>query len=216
MANFATAEIILASAVADDGTFTVGYPSGTSQLSFNAGLAGSGSYIILNDNDKVSVGNPGISLSFDASYVTVTNLTGAAIPAGTKVGVFLDRVDGNDVVFLNFHLKLAKLANGDIITEFRPGIAGKVEDVSFVTTDPATTASKLSTLNLEIGTTDVTGGTVALTTAACNTLGKVVQGAAITGNNTLTQESKLSVEASSTTAFVEGEGDLIIRIRKSA
>lgn len=216
MANFVTTETVLASAVADDATFTVGYPTGYSQLSFNAGLAGSGSYIILNDNDKIEIGDPGISVSFDASYVAITNLTGATIPAGTKIGVSLDMVDGNDVVYLTFPITLASVADGDVVTEFRPGVDGTIEDVCFVTSVAASTASKLSTLNLEIGTTNVTGGTLALTTAACNAVGKIVQGAAITANNVLTRESKLSIEASSTTAFVEGAGSVIVRIRKAA
>jgi len=216
MSKFAIASTILASAVADSGTFTIGYPSGTSQLSFNAGLAGSGHYAILNSNDKYAAIDADMSVSFGASDITITNSSGASWPAGSEVMVFLDQVDGNDVVYLNLPIKLAKLANGDVVTEFRPGVAGAIEDVQFIVTDPATTAAKAATLNLEIGTTNLTGGTVALTSANCTPLGAVVAGAAITAGNVLARESKLSVEASSVTAFAEGEGVLVIRIRKSA
>lgn len=213
--KFATAEVILTSAVADDGTFTVAYPSGTTVASFNAGLAGSGSYLVLNDNDRWAAADPGFSVSYGASEITITNLSGYTWAAGTKVSLFFDQVDdrGGGVVLLTFPLTLASIADGDVVTNFRPGVDGVIEDVQFVTAVPASTASKLTTLNLEIGTTNLTGGTVALTTAAVNAIGKVVAGAAITGNNTLTRDSTLSVEASSTTAFVEGSGSLIVRIR---
>lgn len=216
MAKFATASLVLASAVADDGTFTVAYPSGTSQLSFNAGLEASGHYAILNFNDKYENADPGISVSFGSSDITVTNRSGASWAAGTQVDMFFDMVEDDEVVFLSFPIKLSKVSAADVVTDFRPGIAGTIEFVQFVVTDPVTTAAKAATLNLEIGTTDVTGGTVALTSAACTPLGKVIAGAAITGGNTLTRESKLSVEASSVTAFAEGEGVLSIRVRKTA
>lgn len=111
---------------------------------------------------------------------------------------------------LTIPVKLAKLANGDIVTTFTPGFAGTIEKISFVVTDPATTADKAATLNLEIGTTDVTGGVLSLTTTACGTLGKVTDATAITGNNAFEDDDTISVEATNVTAFVEGEGALLI------
>ena len=55
----------------DDATFTVSYPSGYSQLSFNAGHAGSGHYAMLNNNDKWSNADPGIAVAFGASLITL-------------------------------------------------------------------------------------------------------------------------------------------------
>jgi hypothetical protein len=206
-------ETVLASAVADDGTFDVAYPTGTTQLSFTAGLAGASHYVMLNDNEKWTAADPGIAVSFGASAITITNQSGYSWPAGTKVLAAFDQVDGNQVAWLTFPVKLAKLANGDIVTEIRLGVWGTIEHWSFTVTDPATTAAKAATLNLEIDTTNVTGGTIALTSANCTPLGKNTAAAAITGANTLTPDSKLSVEASSVTTFVEGEGFISIRIR---
>lgn len=207
---------ILASAVADDGTFTVSYPSGTSQGSFLNGLDGSNSYIVLNGNDKWTVADPGISLAFGASLITVTNLSGYSWPAGTTYELNLDMEDGNELVFLTFPLPLlAAIANGDVMTECRPGIDGTIEHWWFTTTAAVTTASRAATLNLEIGTTNVTGGTIALTSAAATPIGKVIEGSAITGANRLTPESLLSIEASSVTAFAEGSGYVTLRIRKT-
>ena len=213
--KFATAQVTLASTVADDGTFTVSYPSGTSQLSFNSGLAGSAHYAILNGNDKWTAADPGIAVSFDASYITVTNQSGYSWAAGTVVDLFFDQKDdrGDGHVVLSFPITLANVTAADVVTDFRPGVDGVIEDVQFVVTTAVTTASKAATLNLEIGTTNVTGGTVALTSAACTPLGKVIAGTAITGANTVTRESKISVEASSVTAFAEGAGVLHVRVR---
>jgi hypothetical protein len=212
--RFATANVVLATAVADDGTLDVAYPAGTSQLSFNTGLAGS-SYVMLDDNDKLAEGDPGISVSYGASNITVTNKSGYAWPAGTNLEFQFDQQDGNDVILLSIPVKLAAITGAmDVVTEVRPGVYGKIESWEFLVTAPVTTAAKLATLNLEIDTANVTAGTIALTSAAATPLGKSIPGALITGANTLVPESKLSVEASAVTAFAEGEGVLLLRIRK--
>lgn len=212
--NFSTVSVVLASAVVDDATFTVGYPAGTSQLSFNAGLAGTGHYAILNGNDKWINADPGIAVSFGASDITVTNRSGYTWPAGTTVLLNFDQKEGRARIPHTVVLPLlSALANGDVLTEIRPGVEGYLEYAEFVTTAAVTTAAKLATLNFEIDTTDVTGGTIALTSAAATPIGKVIPCAAITANNRLYRESKLSVEASAVTAFVEGTGYLILYIR---
>lgn len=113
---------------------------------------------------------------------------------------------------LAFPMVLANIANGDMVTSFTPGFAGRIVSTQFVTDVVASTASKLATLNLEIGTTDVTGGVLSLTTVACNTKGKVAAGTAITATNTFSATDTISVEATSVTAFVEGSGSLQIVI----
>lgn len=210
---FKTANLTLGTAVADAGTFTVSYPSGTSQLSFNAGLAGSSHYAILNSNDRWAAATPGIAVSFGASNITITNNTGYTWAAGTVVDLFFRLRKGNERIPLTIPLPpLSTITVADVITEIRPGIAGTIEYWEFVSTIAVTTAAKLATLNLEIDTTNVVGGDIALTSAALTPKGVVV-GATPTGSNTLTRESKLSVEASAVTAFVEGEGFLVVYIR---
>lgn len=99
---------------------------------------------------------------------------------------------------------------GDVVTTIVPGFAGKVVRTEFVTGVPVTTAAKAATLNLEIGTTNVTGGDVSLTSAALTPLGARVAGSAITAANSFSATDTLSVEASSVTAFAEGTGFLLI------
>ncbi len=214
--KFSRVETILATAVADDGTFTVGYPTGTTQASFTTGLAASGHVMFVNDNDKWTNADPGISVSFGASLITITNLTGASLAAGSRIALQFDRADGNDVMVLVFPVDLVNITGaGDVVTDFRPGVDGVIENFSFVVNKPVTTGSKLATLNLEIGTTNVTGGTIALTSALATPQGKVIECAAITAANTIGRDDTLSIEAASVTAFSEGTGSLIVRIRRT-
>jgi len=212
---FATVTHTLASAVADDATFTVSYPSGYAQTDFNVGLAGTGHKMIVNDNDVWTTADPGFTVAFGASNITITNTTGASLAAGSTILLQFDLVDGNDVVIFGFPIDLASVTAADVVTEFRPGVDGVIENFSFVVDKAVTTAAKAATLNLEIGTTNVTGGTIALTSAAATPKGKVIECAAITGANTITRADTLSIEAASVTAFSEGTGTAYVRIRRT-
>lgn len=110
---------------------------------------------------------------------------------------------------------MSKIANGDIITQFTPGFAGAIKKWYWVQATAVTTVAKLSTLNLEIGAVDVqttpgTNSTISLTSAACTPIGKVIEGTVIGLKNTFDNDDIISVEASSTTAFVEGSGTIVI------
>lgn len=115
-------------------------------------------------------------------------------------------------IYFNLHYQLEAIADGDLMTTFTPGFAGTIEAFYAVVTEAASTASKLSTINLEIGTTNLTGGAISLTTAACSTKGAVVAASAITAANTFGSTDTISMEASSTTAFVEGEVSFVIKM----
>lgn len=114
--------------------------------------------------------------------------------------------------FIAIPLTLSNISAADMVTSFVPGFAGRILKVCYVAGVVASTASKAASLNLEIGSTDVTGGVVALTTANCNTKGATVEGSAITANNVFSETDSISVEASSVTAFVEGSGVLLIHL----
>lgn len=207
----------LASAVVDDGTFTVAYPTGTTQGDFNKGLADlSNCYVQLNDNDRWSYADPGINLSFGASEITVTNRSGYSWAAGTIVYLHLAVKSGNRRQVTLPIPPLVGITAADILTEMQLGIEGDLEYAEFVTTVAVTTAAKAATLNFEIGTTDVTGMTLALASADATPKGKVLPFGLPTAGYTLSRSSKLSLEASSVTAFSEGEGFINLYIRESA
>lgn len=110
-----------------------------------------------------------------------------------------------------FNLPLATLANGDIITTITPGFRGRFIKMYSTVTVAVSTGAKLATLNLEIHETNVTGGTLALTSANCDTLGKTVAAAAMTAAKAFTKAQTISLEAASVTTFAEGEVALVIQ-----
>jgi hypothetical protein len=105
---------------------------------------------------------------------------------------------------------LDTVADGDVMTTWTPGFNGKITKLDFVVTTAVTTASDATTLNAEIGTTDVTGGTVLIESATATPIGAIIAGSAITGTNVFSSTDTVSIEASSTTDFAEGNGILII------
>lgn len=107
---------------------------------------------------------------------------------------------------------LSKIANGDLVTNWTPGFPGKIVKWSFVVTTVVTTGAKAADLNLEINATNVAGGVLGLTSANCTPLGKVIDATAITADNEFDENDTISIEAANVTAFVEGEGVLLISI----
>lgn len=118
------------------------------------------------------------------------------------------RGSARSVVCLVPHILMSTIADGDVVTNFIPGFAGRVLKTFWIQDVPVTTPAKLTTLNLEIGAVNLTGGEVALTSALCTPKGKYIAGAAITALNAFLDTDTISVEASGTTAFVEGSGSL--------
>jgi hypothetical protein len=223
-------EGVLSSAVADDGTLTVSYPSGYTQASFIGSNASATGTFVLNNNDVYEEATAdNFEISYGASDITVTNRSGASWAAGSKYTLGLAYADvvyqfsgqksannGVGLQTLAFFVNLADIANGDIVTEYVPGYEFKIESVDFRVGKAVTTAAKLATLNMEIGTTNLTGGAVALTSAACTPAGAAVAGTAVTANNTGKATDSFSIEASSVTAFAEGTGWILVKIRNMA
>jgi len=83
--------LTLASAVADNGTFTVGYPTGRGAGDY----VGSRGHYFMALGAKYVVPNDA-TLAFGASSVTVTYTGATTLPAGTTVRFHLERVGQND------------------------------------------------------------------------------------------------------------------------
>jgi predicted RecA/RadA family phage recombinase len=140
-----------------------------------------------------------------ANVAGLTDSSGGAAADGTLAA-------NGAVSIISIPVALAEVADGDVVTGFTPGFAGTILRTQFVVTVPVETADDLSTLNLEIGSTDVTGGSIALTSATATPVGKTIAGAAVTGAATFTASDTISVEASATTPFAEGSGVLLITV----
>lgn len=101
-------------------------------------------------------------------------------------------------------LELADITGVADLDTFTPGFAGSVASCRAIVATAVTTAAKAVSLNLEIGTTNLTGGVVALTSANCTPVGAVVNGSAVTADNVFTATDVLTLEPASITAFAEG------------
>jgi hypothetical protein len=141
----------------------------------------------------------------------------AGTAAGDRVPALVIQNDATAApIVISIPIILASIAGaGDVVTGYTPGFAGTIVKAAFVPTKAVTTPGKAVTLNFEIGSTDLTGGVIALTSANCTPLGVVVAGTTITSANTFTATDTFSVESSSVTPFAEGEGVLLITVLAS-
>ena len=155
----------------------------------------------------------GLNTRFET--VTATTFTGSAAALTDSTGGTASQTLAATagVSTITIPITNAKIADGDLVTTYTPGYKFKLLSFDYITGDPVTTASKASTINLEIGTTDVTGGVISLASASMTPLGAVVAGSAITAANTGSATDTISIEAASTTTFVEGDGMFVITIQ---
>ena len=102
--SIVTVETILSAAVASPaGTFAVSYPTGYVQGDFTGVNASATAYMVVNGNDRWTEADDKFDISYGASTVTVTNKTGATLPAGTEVLLGLARIGLVDEVVALTH-----------------------------------------------------------------------------------------------------------------
>lgn len=120
------------------------------------------------------------------------------------------------IVTVAIPIQLASMttAAADLLTNYTPGYAFELLSLEFATTKLGTGASASQVLNLEIGSTNVTGGVLTLLLADTDTLGKKTAATAITAANTGASNATISIEvAASGTVFTAGEGVLLLKLR---
>lgn len=117
-------------------------------------------------------------------------------------------------------IPLTSLATGlstsaiDLLTNYTPGYRFKVLSFAFVTTVAGTGTSASQTFNLEIGTTNLTGGVLNVTLASTNTIGAITAATSITAANVGTSTDTISIEmAASGTVFTAGAGYFVLKIQ---
>lgn len=142
---------------------------------------------------------------------TVAAPTAAAITDNTTGSAGSTAAAGAGVSTVVFYVDAADLANGDVLTTWTPGYKFKVLAFDAFCAKPVTTGAKAATLNLEIGTTDLTGGVISLSGTYAQ--GAAQAGTAVTAANTGSNSATISVEASSVTTFVEGAFWLVVKIQ---
>lgn len=76
--------VVLASAVNNNGTFTVSYPAGSTQTTLQGSTNGR---MVVNGDAVFAQGASGFTAAFGSSNITVTNTTGATLAAGAVIDI---------------------------------------------------------------------------------------------------------------------------------
>lgn len=113
----------------------------------------------------------------------------------------------------SFGFNLASISAATIASYVIP-FNFKVISITAIPTTVPTTASKAATVTVQIGSTAVTGASVAMTTANMGTLGTNVAGTA-TANNVGASGSTLNLVGSGVTAFVEGAATIVVQLQNT-
>lgn len=121
---------------------------------------------------------------------------------------------GVSTVVIPIQLASMTALAADLVTAYTPGYAFKVLALHFATTTIGAGAAASQVLNLEIGSTDLTGGLLTITLAGTDTLGELTTATAITAANTGTAADTISVEvAAGGTIFTAGDGVLLVKLQ---
>lgn len=168
---------------------------------------GNGLHIGASTSDRIIFYSiqPGVSQPTNASQQALTDSTGGTASQTLAAGV------GVQTVALDFP-SLVTITQAAAVATYTPSYNFAILSAAFVTTVPPTTASKALTFIPYIGTTSLSGGNVALTTATC-TLGSNIAGTTVTASNTGTSAQAITITASSVTAFSQGGGYLLLTIQ---
>lgn len=166
----------------------------------------------------------GDKLQSDANGKAVTattnqNIVAYALEAGSAGELhpilLVSRNTANGYTFLDIPVTLSAADDMEVMTDYIPGFAGSVEKISFITTTATTDATGVTAVfTVEIEDTATTGGVLTLDPDAAgtdpDTVGKVIDGTAITAANTFSATEKISIIAADVTPFNDGAG--IIRL----
>lgn len=174
---------------------------------------------VMSDGTTVTISRAMADTSVSSAYTqtystanrTVANPTAAALTDSTTGSAGATLAAGAGCSTLVFYVDAADLANGDVLTTYVPGYKFKILKFDARCAKPVTTGAKAATLNMEIQTTDLTGGVIALSGTYAQ--GAAQAGSAVTAANTGSATDSFSIEASAVTTFVEGAFWLVVQIQ---
>lgn len=143
-----------------------------------------------------------------AAVAALTDNTGGTASSTIAVGT------GMFTLAIPIQLAAMTTAAADLATNYTPGFRFKVLAIAFVTTTLGTGAAASQVLNMEINSTNLTGGALTLTLATTTPLGNRIDATAITANNVGTATDTLSLEvAAGGTVFTAGAGIVLVQIQ---
>lgn len=120
--------------------------------------------------------------------------------------------EGASVITIPANLATIPAGAGDVVTNLPLEGEGTIVSVAFVATEVGAGAGATRAFNLEINATNLTGGVVTATLASTDTVGKVTNGTAITGNNAFHDGDTLSIEVAAGTVFTGGRGFFVVTV----
>lgn len=210
MSKLDVVETTISSAVADDGTFTVGYPSGRDGGDYEGGYD---HRIVSFTYGDLSVQAGDISIAFGATSATITNRTGGALAANTKFYVQLDRVGTQFTSKLANESKMALLA--PVMVNL--GEPNTADPNGAVASQACTAASGLATgINGALATSSVATfdrprnvvaawtGTAALTVTGTDEYGTVIVESSASGTSLAGKKAFKTVTGVTTSADITG------------
>lgn len=149
-----------------------------------------------------------------ADLPAVAALTALTDSTTGTAGATLAATVGIQTIAIPIQLASMTTAAADLMTNYVPGYAFELLSLEFVTTTIGAGAAASQVLNLEIGSTNVTGGVLTILLADTDTLGEKKAATAITAANVGTAADTLSIEvAASGTVFTAGAGYLLLKLR---
>jgi hypothetical protein len=190
-----------------DDEFDISYGASTVTITNKTAITWAiGTKITVNLANATSI-DPADVISFGPLASLTDSTTGTASDT-------LAATAGIATVAVPLTLAAMTTAAADLLTAYTPGYAFELLSAEFVTTVLGTGTSASQVLNLEIGTTNVTGGVLTLLLADTNTLGKKTAATAITAANVGTASDTISLEvATGGTVFTAGAGVLLLKLR---
>ena len=172
-----------------------------------------GKAVYATDSDVLTLVRP--TLGTPIGFVTEwhTGTTCDVLMLGLPAQAALD-LSGQGIQVLHLgSFSFAGTGDADLLTSYPMPYHASIESFYCVVSELFVGSSGACTLNLEIGTADVTGGELTVATATCGTIGTVLTGAAITAANVVHAGDLLSVEGtSSATTRTSGRFDLYIKL----
>lgn len=165
----------------------------------------------LSDQSVVAVSDPALAIGrvFKATSSETkvrVKIFSTLLEGGVRNGSF------GALYTVAFNVAAAEIANGNVVTGFKPKHRFKIAALDATVTSALTGSSKTVTLNAEIDAVDVTGGVLVVASANA-AIGTCVEGSAITALDEGTLLSVIDIEASSVTAFTGGTLSIQLRLR---
>lgn len=167
---------------------------------------------------------PGVTIDSGASVSPGGTQPALAVPLPTALTDNSTGTASNTIAagvgISTLTIPLTSLATGlstsalDLLTGYVLGYRFKLLSFDFVTTIVGAGAGASQVFNLEIGSTNVTGGVLTVNLTSTDTIGEVTAGTAITAANVGTAADSISLEmAVGGTAFTSGSGYFLIRVQ---